>query len=83
MEDTFDFIKGFKDGYVLRQNHAVLVKRLINSFKNETEYLKGLKAGVTRYERDLNPKVEAFRERREQNGKRDKDRPKDQGLQWD
>ncbi len=81
MGKTFDYIKGFHDGYILRRNHVVLVKRLINSFKGETEYLKGLKAGVIRHEHELDPKLEAFRERRQRNDRRDKDRPKDQGLQ--
>jgi hypothetical protein len=73
MELSEQYIKGFNSGYILRKNHPVLAKNIINGSRGKSKYLKGLKAGAKQYEIDLEPKLKAFqKERMEQKSRKDK-----------
>ena len=64
MELSEQYIKGFNSGYIMRKNHPVLAKNIINGSRGKSEYLKGFKAGAKQYEIDLEPKLKAFQEKR-------------------
>jgi hypothetical protein len=64
MELSDQYIKGFNSGYILRINHPVLAKNIINGSRGKSQYLKGLKDGVKQYEIDLGPKLKAFQKER-------------------
>ena len=48
---TEKYIKGFNDGYLLRQHNPELVKKLLNT-PSTNEYIQGLKDGERTYSKE-------------------------------
>ncbi len=65
-----EYVKGFNNGYLIRKNHPVLAKTLLNGASGTSEYLDGLKAGSQECEKEWAKDLEEIkREQKEEKRK--------------
>ena len=57
MELSNEYVQGFNNGYIIRKNHPLLMKNLVQGSKGNSQYLEGLKAGAKQYEKEINVKM--------------------------
>ena len=62
MEVSEEYVKGFNNGYLIRKNHPVLAKNLVNGASGKSEYLDGLKAGSQEYEKEWAKNLEEMKQ---------------------
>ncbi|XOV91519.1 MAG: hypothetical protein ACFHWX_15055 [Bacteroidota bacterium] len=62
MEVSKDYLKGFNSGYIVRKNHPLLIKKLLNGVKGNSELVQGLKAGVFQFEKEIAININQFKQ---------------------
>ena len=75
MELSNEYVQGFNNGYIIRKNHPLLMKSLINGTSGSSQYLQGLRAGGQQYEKEVNVKIRNLKQEQSINKKK-----KDKGL---
>ncbi|MEQ8924333.1 MAG: hypothetical protein RLO81_00895 [Fulvivirga sp.] len=77
MEVSKDYLKGFNSGYIVRKNHPLLMKKLLNGVKGNSELVQGLKAGVSQFEKEVAININQFKQ-----GTRSKGHSKGSNLEF-
>ena len=74
MDILEEYVKGFNNGYLIRKNHPVLAKTLLNGASGKSEYLDGLKAGNQEYEKEWVKNLEEMKRQQGEEKKKGMDR---------
>ncbi len=77
MEVSKDYLKGFNSGYMVRKNHPLLMKKLLNGVKGNSELVQGLMAGVSQFEKEVAININQFKQ-----GERSKSQGKGSNLEF-
>ena len=73
MEVSKEYVKGFNNGYLIRKNHPVLAKNLLDGASGQSEYLEGLKAGGQEYEKEWAKNLEEMKKQQVEEKKKGMD----------
>lgn len=86
MESSAKYIEGFNSGYVIRKESPELAKKLIETLKEQSDYIQGLKDGKYQFEKELDKEIHRWAEQHKENLKdqpspeKGKDKGKGQGY---
>lgn len=86
MEPSEIYIAGFNSGYTLRKHSPDLAKKLIDTLKDQDNYIQGLKDGKLQFEQELDKEIHKWTEQHKENMKeppspeKSKDKGKDLGY---
>ncbi len=82
MEPSAKYIEGFNSGYVIRKESPELAKNLIETLKEQDDYIQGLKDGKQQFEKELDKEIHRWADQHKENIK-DQPSPeksKDKGI---
>ncbi|WP_417591384.1 hypothetical protein [Owenweeksia hongkongensis] len=87
MEPSEKYIDGFNSGYVIRKESPELAKKLIDTLKEQDDYIQGLKDGKLQFERELDKEIHRWAEQHKQNLEAppalEKDKKKGKDIDYD
>ena len=63
MEISYDYLKGFNYGYIIRKELPKMGKLLMDGAKGNSQFLDGLKAGAKQYEKEMEIKINKFKQK--------------------
>lgn len=87
MEPSEKYIDGFNSGYIIRKESPELAKKLIDTLKEQDDYIQGLKDGKLQFERELDKEIYRWAEQHKENSSKEptvkKDKDIDPGKDYD
>ena len=86
MEESKKYIDGFNSGYTLRQHAPDLARKLVDTLKEQSDYIQGIKDGTVQFEKELDIEILRFAEQHKENIKEqnppEKDINKEKGRDY-